>query len=388
MEQFDFGGHLNAGTLKRFLVYSAQNDVSDVLLQGGGRVFVERYGRQIPMTDYALDQLELEAAIDQLFRSNIKTSLKQGEIVNTSLQLTGDAQKSIGLDRGEYVRFRANFTQATVYENAEVMSLTLRVIKNTIPSLDSMGLPDDLRNSLYPAAGLAFICGETGSGKSTLMASINQHCGETYQDKKILTCEDPIEYILGGSNWIAPEPAQSEIGRDVPSFADFLSFSALRRSPKIVDIGELLARLSFEAALTAGKTGHFCKGTMHTKSVGDSIQRALLMFPVDIREAIAFDVMTVLSYIIVQRLLKTTDGKRVAVREYMVFDSNLRRQLLSKPYTSWGRFLDDLLIQQNDSIVLNAWKLFKEGRIDEAEMIEVAGYLDFKALKEGKYGCQ
>lgn len=382
---FDFGNHLTADTLRRFLVWAMKNDVSDVLMQGGGRIFIERYGRQIPLTDFALDPLELESVIDQVFNPDIKTSLKMAKIVNTSLQLTGDLAGKLGLERNERARFRANFTQATVFEAEEVMSLTLRVLKNQIPKLHTMGLPDELIRSLYPASGLAFICGETGSGKSTLMASINQHCGENFPDRKVITGEDPIELILGGPDWIAPEPAQSELGRDFDTYANFISFSALRRSPKNIDIGELLERLAYEAALIAGKTGHFCKGTMHVDSCGDAIQRAVLMFPFDARESIAYDTLKVLRYIIVQRLLRSTDGKRVAVREYMIFDSRLRSHLLSIPYTQWGKTIDNMLLSQNRSLIQNAFSLYQQGIVDEDEIIGVAGYLDFQKLKEGTY---
>lgn len=382
---FDFGNHLTADTLRRFLVWTMKNDVSDVLMQGGGRIFIERYGRQIPLTDFTLDPLELESVIDQVFNPDIKTSLKMAKIVNTSLQLTGDIAGTLGLERNERARFRANFTQATVFETEEVMSLTLRVLKNQIPKLHTFDLPDELLRSLYPASGLAFICGETGSGKSTLMAAINQHGGETFPDSKVITGEDPIEYILGGPDWIAPEPAQSELGRDFDTYANFISYSALRRSPKNIDIGELLERLAYEAALIAGKTGHFCKGTMHVDSCGDAIQRAVLMFPFDARESIAYDTLKVLRYIIVQRLLRSTDGKRVAVREYMIFDSRLRSHLLSVPYTQWGKTIDNMLLSQNRSLIQNAFSLYQQGVVDEDEMIGVAGYLDFQKLREGTY---
>lgn len=384
---FDFGvhNHLTADTLKRFLVWTLKNDVSDVLLQGGGRIFIEKHGRQHPMTSYAIDPLELESVIDQVFNPDVKTSLKMAKIVNTSLQLTGDIAGTLGLERNERARFRANFTQATVYETEAVMSLTLRVLKNQIPKLHTMGLPDVLVRSLFPASGLAFVCGETGSGKSTLMASINQHSGENFPDRKVITGEDPIELILGGPDWIAPEPAQSEMGRDFGTYADFIAYSALRRSPKNIDIGELLERYAYEAALTAGKTGHFCKGTMHVDTCGDAIQRAVLMFPFEARESIAYDTLKVLRYIIVQRLLRSTDGKRVAVREYVIFDTQLRRHLLSIPYTQWGKTIDQLLLTQNRSLIQNAFQLYKDGIVSEEEMIEVAGYLDFLKLKEGTY---
>ncbi|MEW5226378.1 hypothetical protein [Escherichia coli] len=98
------------------------------------------------------------------------------------------------------------------------------------------------------------------------------------------------------------------------------------------------------------------------------------------------NVSDILSYIIVQRLLKTKDGRRKAVREYLVIDNSLRRKLYDVDYSKWGRYIDDLLIAENRSLIQNAWAMHQEGLIDEAEVIEVAGYMDYLALKEGKYG--
>ncbi|HFC9728144.1 TPA: plasmid transfer ATPase TraJ, partial [Salmonella enterica] len=72
--------------------------------------------------------------------------------------------------------------------------------------------------------------------------------------------------------------------------------------------------------------------------------------------------------------------------EYLVIDNSLRRKLYDVDYSKWGRYIDDLLIAENRSLIQNAWVMHQEGLIDEAEVIEVAGYMDYLALKEGKYG--
>ena len=50
MEAFNFGPTLTPQTLERFLVHCSNNEVSDILLQGGDKIWVERHGRQLPMT--------------------------------------------------------------------------------------------------------------------------------------------------------------------------------------------------------------------------------------------------------------------------------------------------------------------------------------------------
>ncbi|MDV5550534.1 hypothetical protein [Klebsiella pneumoniae] len=66
MEAFNFGPTLTPQTLERFLVHCSNNEVSDILLQGGDKIWVERHGRQLPMTSYPLDNLELERTVDKV----------------------------------------------------------------------------------------------------------------------------------------------------------------------------------------------------------------------------------------------------------------------------------------------------------------------------------
>ncbi|MFL3403246.1 plasmid transfer ATPase TraJ, partial [Escherichia coli] len=87
MEAFNFGPTLTPQTLERFLVHCSNNEVSDILLQGGDKIWVERHGRQLPMTDYPIDTLELERTVDKVFGQEIKGILKSAAVVNTAIQL-------------------------------------------------------------------------------------------------------------------------------------------------------------------------------------------------------------------------------------------------------------------------------------------------------------
>ncbi|EFG2810537.1 Flp pilus assembly complex ATPase component TadA, partial [Salmonella enterica subsp. enterica serovar Typhimurium] len=111
-------------------------------------------------------------------------------------------------------------------------------------------------------SGLGFVCGETGSGKSTLCSALYRYIMDNFPDAKIVTYEDPVEYILGNENDLLP-PHQAEIGRDVVSFAAGLR-SAVRRNPEIIGVGEIRDNETADAAVQAGNTGHYCLSTMHT----------------------------------------------------------------------------------------------------------------------------
>jgi defect-in-organelle-trafficking protein DotB len=76
--------------------------------------------------------------------------------------------------------------------------------------------------------------------------------------------------------------------------------------------------------------------TTHAGSIAEALKRMAFLFPPEEQEARSFDLMTSLNLIIWQRLVKTADGKgRVALREYLVFDQNIRDRFLSVPAIEW-----------------------------------------------------
>lgn len=295
--------------------------------------------------------------------------VRGGNGVDRALQLYGDMNHRYGLARGERIRLRCNFIQGTAGRQDMTTALTLRIIPSAIPALDTLNIEPDLFEAFLPHKGLGLVCGETGSGKSTLLASIYRYCCDTYPDRKVVTYEDPIEYILGCREDLLP-PVQSQIGRDVSSYADGLKF-ALRRAPSLIGIGETRDLPTLSAAIACGQSGHLCLSTMHTHSPGETIPRALLQFPSEVREAAARDLLGVLQYIVVQRLLRTLDGRRQAVREYIIFDDDLRYTLADMDYRRWGHHLDDVLLLEKRRIADQAFTLYQAGRIDRAEMLTV-----------------
>ena len=368
---FDFNAHggINGDSLRAFLVHCARNSVSDIFLQGGGPIVVDLYGRKIRASEFRLEPPQLSHLMDDVFSEQIKGLLKSGKGVDRALQLTGDINRRYGLERGETLRFRCNLVQATIGDYDMVPALTLRTIPTTIPKLESLGLEDDLFPALLPHKGIGLVVGETGSGKSTLLASIYQHCALNDPDRKIVTAEDPIEFLLNFPQAILM-PEQSQIGRDVESFAEHLRLT-LRRAPGVIGVGEIRDPQTLAGAVMNGQSGHVCLSTMHTNSPGETIPRALLLVPAEQRESMAYNLLSNLQYVVTQRLLRTTDGKRQAVREYLVFDEDIREALglLEPPH--WQTWIDNHLSERNARMSDKAWALYQEGRIDQKELLTV-----------------
>lgn len=368
---FDFHQHggITGDALRSFLVHCSRHSVSDIFLQGGGPLVVDLHGRKIRASEFRIEPPQLARLMDDVFSEQIKGDLKSGKGVDRALQLTGDIYNRYGLGRGERLRFRCNFVQATIGDYDMVPALTLRTIPTVIPQLESLGLEDDLFPALLPHKGIGLVVGETGSGKSTLLAAIYQYCAQHYPDRKIVTAEDPIEFLLNFPDAILM-PEQSQIGRDVASFAEHLRLS-LRRAPGVIGVGEIRDLETLYGAVMNGQSGHLCLSTMHTDSPGETIPRALMLVPTELREAMAHNLLSNLQYIIAQRLLRTTDGKRQAVREYLVFDDDVREALGRLDHTRWRDWIDNHLSERKARMSDKAWALYQQGRISQHELLTV-----------------
>lgn len=330
---------------------------------------MDLYGRKCRASSFRIEPPQLTRLMDDVFSEQIKGDLKSGKGVDRALQLTGDMDNRYGLARGESLRFRCNFVQATIGDYDMVPALTLRTIPTVIPPLDTMGLEEDLLSALLPHKGLGLITGETGSGKSTLLASAYQHCALHDQDRKIVTAEDPIEFLLNFPDAILM-PEQSQIGRDVSSFAEHLRLT-LRRAPGVIGVGEIRDLETLNGAIVNGQSGHLCLSTMHTNSPGETIPRALMLVPEDQQDAMAWNLLSNLQYVITQRLLKTTDGKRQSVREYLVFDDDIKESLRRLKHHQWRTWIDNHLSERGVRMSDKAWRLYEAGTIDRKELLTV-----------------
>ena len=245
------------------------------------------------------------------------------------------------IDRKRSQRFRVNATGEQRFGTNGVQ-ITLRALPDTTPTLDDVGLEEELRDHLEPASGIIVVAGATGHGKSTTMAAMTRsHLENRERSRKIVDLQAPIEYTFRDINTDAADVAsfisQSEIGvgRNIPTFAEGVR-AAMRRAPAVINVGESRDRESMEACIEACLTGHLVNTTTHAGSIAEALRRMAFLFPPEEQEARSFDLMTSLNLIVWQRLVKTADGNgRVALREYLVFDRNVRDRFLSVPPLEW-----------------------------------------------------
>jgi len=247
------------------------------------------------------------------------------ECLNNSgdIQIAGklsDAQKhpagSIdGAIAVEGKRFRYNFYRALDTETMrQTVRLALRPLSDHIPVPEEIGLASRILADIDEMRqGLVLVCGKTGQGKSTTLASLLQHRANQFKEH-IITLEQPIEYVLKGSKAIV---SQRDVGTSVNTFATGLR-AALRQNPDTILVGEVRDRETAEIALSASESGHLVFGTLHTSNAAQSIERFVNIFPSDEQPAVWNVLSTALKAILCQILVRSRDGGRVAVREILM----------------------------------------------------------------------
>src|SRR5260221_6072431 len=166
-------------------------------------------------------------------------------------------------------RFRVN----CFFQRGSV-SAAFRLVPQDIPALDSLGVPQVLRELCAKPRGFVLVTGPTGSGKSTTLAAMIDVINCENQDH-ILTIEDPIEFLHQHKRSIVN---QREVGSDAPDFALGLR-AALREDPDVILVGEMRDLETISTALTAAETGHLVFATLHTQSTAQTVDRIIDVFP-------------------------------------------------------------------------------------------------------------
>jgi twitching motility protein PilT len=212
-------------------------------------------------------------------------------------------------------RFRVN----AALERGSV-TLALRHVKEQIPSLADLRLPEVCGRLALKPRGLVLVTGPTGCGKSTTLAAMIDYLNSR-ERRHIVSIEDPIEYVHKNKLCII---SQRELGVDTLSYEAALTHT-LRQDPDVILVGEMRDLATISAALTASETGHLVLTTLHTPSAAQTVDRIIDVFPPHQQQQVRVQLSLVLEAVLCQTLLPRADGPgRVAAVEIMVATSAIR----------------------------------------------------------------
>ncbi|MFN3234861.1 MAG: Dot/Icm type IV secretion system ATPase DotB [Gammaproteobacteria bacterium] len=342
--------------LDRILVHAAKLDASDITLQTSMPIYAEIYGRIFPITRRPLANNEVGEMLNAIYGPNGTAQLNSGLDIDTHYEIRPQ--------RSERYRFRINGTAIQV-EGHNAIQITARTIPTDPPTLESMQLPQEIIDAIDPDQGVVYVTGATGSGKSTLLAAIIRHIAEDPEShRKILTYESPIEFVYDSVKTTSSIISQSEIPRHLPDFAAGVR-NALRRKPRLILVGESRDLETIAAVMEAAMTGHPVYTTLHSNGVAETIRRLVTTFPAEERHGRTIDLFETMRLVIWQKLVPTVDGKRVALREYLVFNEEVRDILLESDLEEVTNVTRRLVKERGQTMAADAKKYFDQGVIDQ-----------------------
>ena len=250
-----------------------------------------------------------EASETVLSAKDIEHGLEQ---ITTEEQRTEFAQNfelDFGYEFPDVGRIRANAAK-----QRGSVSIVIRLIPRTLPSLDQLGLPSAYKELILKPRGLIVVTGPTGSGKSTSLSSMINHLNAT-EGRRVVTVEDPIEFVYTSNRCTI---TQRELGGDTKSFAAALRH-VLRQDPDVILVGEMRDVDTAAAALTIAETGHLVLTTGHAVSASQSTERIIDLFPPHERSMVQSRLASLLLGIMCQVLVPNSDGSgRAAAVEIML----------------------------------------------------------------------
>lgn len=256
----------------------------------------------------------------------------------------------------DVARFRCN-----VFRQRGSVGLVLRVVQDSVPSFETLGLPSQVLEDLSAQPrGLVLVTGPTGSGKSTTLAAMVDHINRKYP-RNIITAEDPIEILHKNQRSLV---IQREVGLDTADFVDAVKY-AMRQDPDVIMVGEMRDKETVEAALTAAQTGHLVLSTLHTLDAVRTVNRIIDFFPPHERDQIRILLAESLLGILSQRLLPHAENPgRVLALEVLINSPLIRDYIKDSDKTPLIKeALEDDNIRGMQTFDQNLVEHFLENRI-------------------------
>ncbi len=243
--------------LQEILQTAARQDASDIHLISGHPPIMRVHTVMTPMDLPLLAPKSVKEYLGQMISQDQMNRFELEKDLDFSFEVQGLCR----------YRVNAHYQRGTV-------GLAMRAIKSNVPPLEDLNLPEIISRLTYLPRGLVLVTGDTGSGKSTTLASMIQAMNDRYR-KHIITLEDPIEYSFQSNKCLLE---QRELGADMPNFGSGLKH-ALRQDPDIILVGEMRDLDTTALAISAAETGHLVLSTLHTVNASQTVERIIDMYP-------------------------------------------------------------------------------------------------------------
>ena len=296
--------------MEKIIKAAVQRGASDLHIKAGDVFRARINGKLVPLTKQRLTPDQTKA---------IALKLISSEEDRARIDRMRDFDCSWGMPG--VGRFRVN-----VLRQRSSFMIVMRVIPFTVPTIESLQLPEVLKSIAESDRGLVLVSGVAGSGRSSTVAAMVHHINRTLH-KHIVTIENPIEFLHRD---LSCSITQREIGVDTESLAVGLH-AALRQDPDVVVIGDIADAPTIDTAIKGAETGHLVIATTTTPDVLTTVERIIATLPAEERDIGRVRFAESIRAIVSQQLLPLKDDKgRVAVVEVLIATPAVR-ELLKDP---------------------------------------------------------
>jgi twitching motility protein PilU len=318
------------------------------------KLMVEKKASDLFFAPFAPAKIKIDGKIMPVNKLEMTPKMvKQAaiELMNEDLldSFTRELEVDFAISEPGLGRFRVN-----VFHQRGNVAMVLRYITAEMPTLEELGMPEQLKELVMLKRGLVLMVGAAGAGKSTTLAAMVNHRNEK-TSSHIITVEDPIEFLHPNKQSIVN---QREVGLDTKSYGRALK-SAMRAAPDVIQIGEIRDRESMQAAIDMAGTGHLVLATLHSNNAPETLDRIINMFPQEQHAQVFMDLGHYLRAIISQRLVRARTGKRVAAVELLLNTPHIKDLILKGDISEVKEALKDSGeqgVQNFDDALLDLYK--------------------------------
>lgn len=272
-------------------------------------------------------------------------------------------------------RFRCNGTGIVgPMGTSNGLAFTLRSIPARPPTMDQLGVPQEIREMVFPDNGIVIVTGPTGSGKTTLLASFIDHAATQQDGKHIIVYESPPEFdyhsIPNQTGLV--DVSEVGVGGHLRSWPKAIR-NSLRRNPDIIVCGEARDAETIEGALDASMTGHLVFTTAHTNQVAPTILRMANVFAEGDRHKVVDSLISNVRGIIHQRLVRTPDGNgRTPILEWLGFDGTIRDALYKTEINQLTSAINHFVVERGRPLGADLAEKYEAGRVCDEDCIRIA----------------
>ena len=331
--------------MKKLFQIMADKKASDIFVSVGAPINIKINGVAMPVNQTTMTAETVQQILYEVLNERQIKEYEDEMELNTAYNLAG-----VGTFRISAFRQKGS------------PSVVVRYIPGTIPGIDTLGIPEVLKEVIMGKRGLILMVGATGSGKSTSLAAMIDY-RNAEKSGHILTLEDPVEFIFKNRKSIVN---QREVGTDTKAFQTALK-NALRQAPDVILIGEIRDRETMSMALQYAQSGHLAMATLHANNSYHAMNRIISFYPLENRPTLLLDLSASLQAVISQRLVRTKAGARKPACEVLLNTRHISELIEKGEINEMKEAMEKSMAPGSQTFEQSLFKLFIQGDISQDE---------------------